>query len=85
VNFAVGAEGVLTVTAREQHSGREVQTVLSTRDGAEAVRRQLAAATAADHEERSGATPLPAARAAPRTAEPKPGSGLRGLFRRIWE
>ncbi|HYQ80768.1 MAG TPA: TIGR02266 family protein, partial [Anaeromyxobacteraceae bacterium] len=42
VTFELGAEALLTVTARELNSGRQVQAVMSTRDSPEAVRKKLA-------------------------------------------
>ena len=42
VTFDLGAEALLTVTARELNSGRQVQAVMSTRDSPEAVKKKLA-------------------------------------------
>ncbi|MGC3999607.1 MAG: TIGR02266 family protein [Anaeromyxobacter sp.] len=41
VTFELGAECLLTVTARELNTGRQVQAVMSTVDGPEAARRKL--------------------------------------------
>jgi molecular chaperone DnaK len=43
VTFELGAECLLTVTAREMNTGRSVQALLSTRDGQETVIRKLEA------------------------------------------
>ncbi|MFT3916744.1 MAG: TIGR02266 family protein [Anaeromyxobacteraceae bacterium] len=91
VTFELGVECLLTVTAREQNSGREVKTVLSAREGVNAARRRLQAeaehrppgATPAPIPPRPEAPPAPLA-AAPRTkaAQGALGSLLRKLFRR---
>jgi molecular chaperone DnaK len=41
VTFELGAECLLTVTARELNTGRMVQAVMSAREGASAARRKL--------------------------------------------
>ncbi len=46
VTFELGAECLLTVTAREMNTGRSVRAVLTTRDGQEAVIRKLEASPA---------------------------------------
>jgi molecular chaperone DnaK len=43
VTFELGAESLLTVTARELNTNRQVRAVMSTRESPEAVRRRLAA------------------------------------------
>ncbi len=48
VAFELGAECLLTVTARELNTGREVQAVMSAREGAEAARRKLEQGGGAD-------------------------------------
>jgi len=85
VTFELGVECLLTVTAKEQNSGREVKTVLSAREGVNAARKKLQAAA---HEPRPpGATPVPAGATADLPARAKPpdsalGSFLRKLFGR---
>jgi molecular chaperone DnaK len=85
VTFELGAECLLTVTARELHTGRQVQAVMSTREGPSAAQRRL---------ERSERTPLgvtPPAVKAPggngarggASAAEKPG-GIGALFRKIF-
>jgi molecular chaperone DnaK len=44
VTFELGAECLLTVTARELHSGRQVQAVMSAKEGPNAARQKLEAA-----------------------------------------
>jgi len=44
VTFELGAECLLTVTARELHSGRQVQAVMSAKEGPNAARKKLEAA-----------------------------------------
>jgi molecular chaperone DnaK len=41
VSFELGAECLLTVTARELNTGRQVQAVMSAREGPTAARRKL--------------------------------------------
>ncbi|HEU4384670.1 MAG TPA: TIGR02266 family protein [Anaeromyxobacteraceae bacterium] len=69
VTFDIGAESLLTVTARELNSGRQVQAVMSTRDSPEAVRKKLAS---------QGDRQAAAARASPAAK-----GGQKGLFQRI--
>jgi molecular chaperone DnaK len=88
VTFQLGAECLLTVTARELNTGRQVQAVMSTKEGPEAARRRL------DDGISKGATggfpvpsPAPAARrgtARDRAAAVAPPGGLGGLLRRIF-
>jgi molecular chaperone DnaK len=70
VTFELGAEALLTVTARELHSGRQVQALMSTRDSPEAVRKKLAA--------QGDGQAAPAGQAAP----PAP-ARTKGLFQRL--
>ena len=81
ITFELGAECLLTVTARELNTGRQVQAVMSTREGPSAARRRLEAGNGV-----SGATP-PSVAAPPRGASPgaKPAGGALGaLFRRLF-
>jgi molecular chaperone DnaK len=48
VAFELGAECLLTVTARELNTGRVVQAVMSAREGAETARRKLEQGGGAD-------------------------------------
>jgi molecular chaperone DnaK len=68
VTFELGAECLLTVTAREMNTGRSVQAVLTTRDGQETVIRMLeAGSTSAAPPLATGTFPVltPAGEAAP--------------------
>ncbi|HET6923092.1 MAG TPA: TIGR02266 family protein [Anaeromyxobacteraceae bacterium] len=71
VTFELGAESLLTVTARELHSGRQVQAVMSTRDRPEALKEKPAP---------RGDGPG----AAPGTGAPVPPAGKKGLLRRLF-
>jgi molecular chaperone DnaK len=65
VGFELGAECLLTVTARELNTGREVRAVMSAREGAAAARRKLeqgGGAEAAKAETGNFPAPDPAAR-----------------------
>jgi molecular chaperone DnaK len=83
VTFELGAECLLTVTARELNSGRQVQSVMSTQEGPNAARRRL---EQADPTARTGTFPVPKApeesAAPPASAGRKGGIGafLRRLF-----
>jgi molecular chaperone DnaK len=86
VTFELGAECLLTVTARELNTRRQVQAVMSAREGPNAARRKLEQAGA--DKVQTGSFPVPertppqaAVPAAP--ASPPPG-GLGGLLRRIF-
>jgi len=62
VTFELGAECLLTVTAREMNTGRSVRAQLSARDGQESVLRRLGEATeqTSGHQRlATGAYPLP--------------------------
>ncbi|HEY6098007.1 MAG TPA: Hsp70 family protein, partial [Anaeromyxobacter sp.] len=77
VTFELGAECLLTVTARERNTGKQVQAVMSTREGARAAKRRL---------EADGADGVPAAAAAQPAArpEPAPSGGLGGVLRKVF-
>jgi molecular chaperone DnaK len=89
VSFELGPECLLTVTARELNTGRQVQAVMSTREGPKAAQRKLEQA-GADPATRTGSFPVPAASdAAPATPPPSPapvpaGGGIAGFFRRLF-
>jgi molecular chaperone DnaK len=95
VTFELGAECLLTVTARELNSGRKVQAVMSAKEGLETARRKLDAgiargATGAFPVTGNGTpaagVPAPAAPAAP-AGVPAPAAarrrGLAGFLRRL--
>jgi molecular chaperone DnaK len=71
VTFELGAECLLTVTAREQNTNRQVQAVMSAREGASAAKRRL---------EAEGTEPGAAAPAPPPAAR----SGIGGAFKRLF-
>jgi molecular chaperone DnaK len=85
VGFELGAECLLTVTARDLHSNRQVKAVMSTRDSAEAVKKKLAA-EGGDGKAAAARPPAGAAAPAPRasSAEPASPSGFGGFFRRLF-
>jgi molecular chaperone DnaK len=72
VTFELGAECLLTVTARELNTGRQVQAVMSAREGSAAARRKLSG------EAGDGKPPAPAA------AGPRDRSALGGFLRRLF-
>jgi molecular chaperone DnaK len=74
VTFELGAECLLTVTARELNTNKQVQAVMSAREGSAAAKRKL---------EAEGSDP---ALKAPRTAPPRPASpgGVGGVLKRIF-
>ena len=84
VTFELGAECLLTVTARDLHSNRQVKALMSTRDSAEAVKKKLAT----EGDGKAAATRPPAGAAAPApkapSAEPARPSGFGGFFRRLF-
>jgi molecular chaperone DnaK len=95
ITFELGAECLLTVTARELNTGRQVQAVMSAKEGPESARRKLEAgltrgATGAFPFPGNGA-PAPAAAppvppANPRSADeraPTQHRGLGGFLRRL--
>jgi molecular chaperone DnaK len=83
VTFELGAECLLTVTARELNTGRQVQTVLSPKEGPNAARRRL---EQADPSARTGSFPVPQAEAAAVATQPPeaPRGGIGGFFRRLF-
>jgi molecular chaperone DnaK len=82
VTFDLGAECLLTVTARELNTGRQVQAVMSAKEGPNAARRRLEQ-TAAD--KTTGSFPVPERTPDPvRAAEPPRAGGLGGLLRRLF-
>ena len=87
VTFELGAECLLTVKARELNTGREVQAVMSTKEGPNAARRKLEQAGV--DRVQTGSFPVPertpAAVPAPRKvdAPPRPGR-LGGFLRRLF-
>jgi len=85
VGFELGAECLLTVTARDLHSNRHVRAVMSTRDSVEAVKKKLAAA-GGDGKAAAARAPAAAAVKAETAARAAPARrpGLGGLFRRLF-
>jgi molecular chaperone DnaK len=78
VTFELGAEGLLTVTARELNTGRKVQAVMSAKEGPRAARRKLDEAAGADAARaQSGVFPAPVAGA-------EPASGVGGFLRKLF-
>jgi molecular chaperone DnaK len=71
VTFELGAECLLTVTARELNANRQVKTVMSAREGASAAKRRL---------EAEGTEPGIAAQASPGGGR----GGIGGAFRRLF-
>jgi len=85
VSFELGAECLLTVTARELNTNRKVQAVMSAKEGHAAARRKLEqneAAAADGAEARTAAFPMPGPRGAA-TVDGAPG-GVTGFLRRIF-
>jgi molecular chaperone DnaK len=89
VSFELGPECLLTVTARELNTGRQVRAVMSAREGPKAAQRKLEQA-GADPSARTGSFPaaVPAPDAAP-AATPSPtavapAGGISGLLKRIF-
>jgi molecular chaperone DnaK len=81
VTFELGAECLLTVTARELNTGRQVQAVMSAREGPNAARRRLEQASA---DKTTGSFPVPER---PPAAAPEPAAqagGVGDLFRRLF-
>jgi molecular chaperone DnaK len=92
VTFELGAECLLTVTARELNTGRQVQAVLSTREGPTRARNRLEQGLAMGA---TGSFPVPAPgmlapdspppeQTAERTPAPEDSGAVRGLFRRFF-
>jgi len=86
VTFELGPECLLTVTARELNTGRQVQAVMSAREGPNAARRKLEQA-GADGTGETGSFAVdrtPPAVAAPSQRDPAPPGRIGGLLRRIF-
>ena len=87
VSFELGAECLLTVTARELNTGRQVQAVMSTAEGPAAARRLLEGPDPARVQTASFAAPgaAPPAPPVPPAAAPggAPPGGVGGLLRRL--
>jgi molecular chaperone DnaK len=88
VTFELGAECLLTVKARELNTGRQVEAVMSAKEGPNAARRKLEQAGVDKVQTGSFSVPdrTPAAVPAPRPkagAQAQPG-GLGGLLRRLF-
>jgi molecular chaperone DnaK len=77
VTFELGAESLLTVTARELNTNRQVRAVMTTRESPEAVRRRLE--TAGEPTPSGTPAPFPSAAAQPAAPARKP-----GLFGRLF-
>jgi molecular chaperone DnaK len=85
VTFELGAECLLTVTARELNTGRQVQGVMSAKEGPNAARRKLEQAGA--DKVATGSFPVPGRPPGAETVAadgPAPARGLGGLFRRLF-
>ncbi len=76
VTFELGAECLLTVTARELNTGKQVQAVMSAKEGPSAARRRLERGEGDGAKVQTGSFPAPAARA--------PRKGLGGFLRRLF-
>ncbi|ACL64958.1 2-alkenal reductase [Anaeromyxobacter dehalogenans 2CP-1] len=84
VTFELGAECLLTVTARELNTGRKVQAVMSAREGAASARRRLEREGAPAVS--TGSFPVPSPGAAGPSGDPTAtgaARGLGGLLRRL--
>ena len=81
VTFELGAEGLLTVTARELNTGKQVRAVMSAKEGPSAARRRLDEGTGTD-----GAKVQTASFGAPRPGAPgaAPRGGIAGFLRRLF-
>jgi molecular chaperone DnaK len=92
VTFELGAECLLTVTARELNTGRKVQAVMSAREGSQAARSRLdggvVKGATGSFAVQTGSLPTPPAAAAPPHDTPAPGqtpsAGVSGFLRRIF-
>ena len=78
VTFELGAECLLTVTARERNTGKVVQAVMSAREGATAAKRRLEADGPDGSARTPPAQPVPGAAAATVTG------GLGGVLRKVF-
>jgi molecular chaperone DnaK len=83
VSFELGAECLLTVTARELNTGRQVQAVMSTREGPAAARRLLERPDGDRVQTASFAAPGPAA--APVADAAAEAGGVGGFLRRLFK
>jgi molecular chaperone DnaK len=96
VTFELGAECLLTVTARELNSNRQVQAVMSAKEGPAAAQRKLAAANG-EPQLQSQSFPVPAGGAAEKPGAARnggrrnggregaaPGSALGGFLKRLF-
>jgi molecular chaperone DnaK len=84
VSFELGAECLLTVTARELNTNRKVQAVMSAKEGHAAARRKLEQGDAAatdGAEARTAVFPMPPARG--RTVPAAAPGGVSSFLRRI--
>jgi molecular chaperone DnaK len=85
VSFELGAECILTVTARELNTNRKVQAVMSAKEGPAAARRKLEQGDGADASEaRTVAFPVPRANGHARKGAAQPGAGLGAFLRRLF-
>jgi molecular chaperone DnaK len=88
VTFDLGPECLLTVTARELNTGRQVQAVISAKEGPNAARRKLEQAGA--EKSQTGSFPVPertpaaGVAAARKDGAATPARGLGGLLRRLF-
>jgi molecular chaperone DnaK len=78
VTFELGAECLLTITARELNTGRQVQAVMSTKEGAAAARRLLERLDGDRVQTASFAAPAAASPAAGAPPPSEPGSAPAG-------
>jgi molecular chaperone DnaK len=78
VTFELGAECLLTVTARELNTGKQVQAVMSAKEGPSAARRRLEEGAGTD-----GAKVQTESFAAPKAGGAAPGRGIAGFLRRL--
>jgi molecular chaperone DnaK len=76
VTFELGAECLLTVTARELNTGKQVQAVMSTKEGPSAAQRRLEHGEGDGAKVETGSFPAPAAAPARR--------GFSGFLRRLF-
>jgi molecular chaperone DnaK len=84
VSFELGAECLLTATARELNTGRKVQTVMSAKEGHAAARRKLEQNAGADGDgARTQGFAVPAANGRAPNGATRPG-GLGGFLRRLF-
>ncbi len=83
VTFELGAECLLTVTARELNSGRKVQAVMSTKEGPSAARRRLEeGANAGIDGAKAQTAPFPVPKGAAAAGAAR--GGIAGFLRRLF-